>query len=95
MTIRKNAIIEVMKILWLTLEEKWYIIYEENWEWFYWKKQWWEILKNRSANEFIYKPHFIKTVLNYCEEHNLFFSLNKMIEKDDPELYLHNLLIWN
>jgi hypothetical protein len=66
-------------------ELKNFIIYEENWNFFYWKIDWKEILKKRSVNEIVYKPFFMKKLRD---------KLSLMYSRDElQDIYYEMLFI--
>lgn len=83
-------------------ELKNFIIYEEDWSFFYWKIDWKEILKKRSINEIVYKPLFMKKLrdklsLMYSDDElqEIYYEI-LFIKCIDIEKYLFiKLKLWN
>ena len=97
---RHQKFIEIANLIWL--ESRWFKIYqEEDWTYKYWKIFWKEILPNRSVNEFIFKPNFMKLLrdklieLYWEEETKNLIELLVFTHSWDAEKFLYSLLFKN
>ena len=94
-------LVEIADEIWLTKSEKNFDIKElDNWSYEYIRNINWKIYHNRSANETIFKPRFMKALNEYFTKREGGVNARDTIEEllynhsYAPERWLHMQIFW-